>query len=310
MSRVRIHNFSISLDGFATGEGRPSTRRSAMPGIGSTSGCSPLGSAAAKSSASPGGTEGVDHVMADRHGPGIGAEIMGAGKFGPPGWQDDPEWRGWWGDNPPFHTPTYVLTHRPRPSLEMDGGTTFHFLDAAPADALEVARGAAAGQDVRIGGGPTMMRAFIAAGLVDHLHRRAGADPARPRCSAVGRPGGVGAAVRRGGSLDAPRRHPPHVHPMTRDPCVPGRNGSRDRPQPPGTGLPRVAPIARSGPPAPPSCIAGSGEALRNSSTGPAIRNHALGADIDRSLSDRRRTTLHLLAASLAFGSQWQPHWR
>ena len=84
-----------------------------------------------------GGTEGVDHVMAHQYGPGIGAEIMGAGKFGPPGWQDDPEWRGWWGENPPFHTPTYVLTHNPRPSLEMEGGTTFHFLDAAPADALE-----------------------------------------------------------------------------------------------------------------------------------------------------------------------------
>jgi len=118
----------------------------------------------------PGGSEGVDDAMAERHGPGIGAEIMGAGKFGPPGWQDDPEWRGWWGDNPPFHTPTYVLTHRPRPSLEMEGGTTFHFLDAAPADALDVARDAAAGQDVRIGGGPTMVRAFIAARLVDHLH--------------------------------------------------------------------------------------------------------------------------------------------
>ena len=113
---------------------------------------------------------GLDDAMAVRHGPGIGAEIMGANKFGPPGWQDDPEWRGWWGDNPPFHTPTYVLTHRPRPSLEMEGGTTFHFLDAAPADALEVARDAAAGQDVRIGGGPTMLRAFLAAGLVDHLH--------------------------------------------------------------------------------------------------------------------------------------------
>ena len=116
------------------------------------------------------GTAGVDNAIAERYEHGIGAEIMGAGKFGPPGWQDDPEWRGWWGDNPPFHTPTYVLTHHPRPSLEMEGGTTFHFLDAAPADALEVAREAAAGQDVRIGGGPTMMRAFIAAGLVDHLH--------------------------------------------------------------------------------------------------------------------------------------------
>src|ERR671911_665296 len=90
--------------------------------------------------------------------------------FGPPGWQDDPEWRGWWGPNPPFHTPTYVLTHRPRPPLEMDGGTTFHFLDVALVDALAAAREAADGQDVRIGGGPTMLREFLAAGLVDHLH--------------------------------------------------------------------------------------------------------------------------------------------
>jgi dihydrofolate reductase len=116
------------------------------------------------------GAAGVDNAFAERHERGIGAEIMGAGKFGPPGWQDDPEWRGWWGPNPPFHTPTYVLTHRPRPPLEMDGGTTFHFLDVPPADALVAAREAADGQDVRIGGGPTMLREFLAAGLVDHLH--------------------------------------------------------------------------------------------------------------------------------------------
>jgi dihydrofolate reductase len=116
------------------------------------------------------GTAGVDNAFSERNEHGIGAEIMGAGKFGPPGWQDDPEWRGWWGANPPFHTPTYVLTHRPRPPLEMDGGTTFHFLDLAPVDALAVAREAADGQDVRIGGGVTTLREFLAAGLVDHLH--------------------------------------------------------------------------------------------------------------------------------------------
>jgi dihydrofolate reductase len=116
------------------------------------------------------GTAGVDNAFAERHGDGIGAEIMGAGKFGPPGWQDDPEWRGWWGPNPPFHTPTYVLTHRPQPPMEMEGGTTFHFIEAAVVDALAVAREAADGQDVRIGGGPTMLREFLAAGLVDHLH--------------------------------------------------------------------------------------------------------------------------------------------
>ena len=95
---------------------------------------------------------------------------MGANKFGPPGWQDDPEWRGWWGDDPPFHTPTYVLTHRPRPSLEMEGGTTFHFVDAKPAEALALAREAAGGLDVRIGGGVETVRQFLAADLIDHLH--------------------------------------------------------------------------------------------------------------------------------------------
>ena len=177
MSRVRIHNFTISLDGFATGEGQALDTPFGHAGQRLHEWLLATRFGRREILGEAGGTEGVDHVMADRHGPGIGAEIMGAGKFGPPGWQDDPEWRGWWGDNPPFHTPTYVLTHRPRPSLEMEGGTTFHFLDAAPADALEVALDAAAGQDVRIGGG---------------------------------------AAVRRRGSLDTQRRHPPHVHSMTR----------------------------------------------------------------------------------------------
>ena len=96
---------------------------------------------------------------------------MGAGKYGPPGWHDDPEWKGWWGPNPPFHTPMFVLTHHPRPPIEMEGGTTFHFLDASPAEALDDgARGRASGQDVRIGGGPTTIREFFAAGLIDHMH--------------------------------------------------------------------------------------------------------------------------------------------
>ena len=106
-----------------------------------------------------------------RHDQGIGAEIMGAGKFGHPGWEDDPDWKGAWGPNPPFHTPVFVLTHHaPRPSIEMEGGTTYHFLDASPAEALETARAAADGQDVRIGGGPTVIRDFLAAGLIDHAH--------------------------------------------------------------------------------------------------------------------------------------------
>ena len=167
MSLVRVHNFAVSLDGFGTGEG--------------LSHDAPFGHAGERlhewmfatrswRGAEPGGSGGVDHAFAAQHGPGIGAEIMGAGKFGPPGWHDDPEWRGWWGPNPPFHTPTFVLTHHPRPSLEMEGGTTFHFLDAAPAEALAAAHAAAGGQDVRLGGGATVIREFLAARLVDHLH--------------------------------------------------------------------------------------------------------------------------------------------
>jgi dihydrofolate reductase len=169
MTRTRIHNLSISLDGFATGEGQARETPMGHAGhrlhewmIATRFGAPILGRT--------GGTSGVDDAFAQQHEPGIGAEIMGAGKFGPPGWQDDPEWTGWWGTNPPFHTPTFVLTHRPRPSIELEGGTTFHFLDATPAEALEVAREAAGGQDVRIGGGPSMLREFLAAGLVDYLH--------------------------------------------------------------------------------------------------------------------------------------------
>ncbi|HEY2717421.1 MAG TPA: dihydrofolate reductase family protein [Solirubrobacterales bacterium] len=173
MSRARVHNFSLSLDGFATGEGLTADAPFGHAGhrlhewMTATRFWHRLALVETDDGA---GTAGADNSFAESHAHGIGAEIMGAGKFGPPGWQDDPEWRGWWGEDPPFHTPTYVLTHRPRPSLEMEGGTTFHFLDAAPAQALDVAREAAAGQDVRIGGGPTMLREFLAAGLVDHLH--------------------------------------------------------------------------------------------------------------------------------------------
>src|SRR3546814_16313490 len=109
---------------------------------------------------------------------------MGANKFGPPGWQDDPDWKGWWGPNPPFHTPTFVLTHRPRPPMEMAGGTTFHFLDASPAEALQVAREAAGGQDVPLGGGAPVVRGFVAAGSSEGPRvGQAGCSQWRFRCS-------------------------------------------------------------------------------------------------------------------------------
>jgi dihydrofolate reductase len=117
-----------------------------------------------------GGGTGADDAFARQNESGIGSEIMGANKFGPPGWQDDAGWTGWWGDTPPFRMPVFVLTHRPRPSLTLEGGTVFHFLDAAPAEALRVASDAAGGLDVRIGGGATVIREFLAEGLIDHLH--------------------------------------------------------------------------------------------------------------------------------------------
>ena len=116
------------------------------------------------------GTTGVDDRYAQTYFEDVGAEIMGAGMFGLHNFPDDPNWKGWWGEEPPFRCPVYVLTHRPRPSIEMAGGTTFHFIEASPVDALRQATEAAGGKDVRIGGGPTVVRDYLKAGLVDHLH--------------------------------------------------------------------------------------------------------------------------------------------
>jgi dihydrofolate reductase len=165
MSRVRVHNFAISLDGFGTGEGLSREE--------------PFGHAGERLHEwmfqtrwwrKEDGSTGADDAFARQHEPGIGAEIMGAGKYGFPGWEQDPDWKGWWGPNPPFHTPVIVMTRHVRPPIEMEGGTTFHFTDAPPAEALAQAREAANGQDVRIGGGAKVIRSFVAEGLVDHMH--------------------------------------------------------------------------------------------------------------------------------------------
>jgi dihydrofolate reductase len=171
VSLVRVHNFAVSLDGFGTGEGQsletpfghakhrlmsdwffPTQSFRAMQGH-------------------QDGSRGVDDAYASQWGAGIGVEIMGRNKFGyqrgP--WADD-EWKGWWGDNPPFHTPVVVLTHHVRAPIEMEGGTTFHFLDAGPAEALDFARSLAGDLDVRIGGGVSTVRQFLAADLIDHMH--------------------------------------------------------------------------------------------------------------------------------------------
>lgn len=169
MTIVRVQNFSVSLDGFGAGEGLSRDE--------------PFGHAGERlhewmfatrwwheRSGERGGSVGIDDTFVRQHDSGIGAEIMGAGKYGYPGWHQNPEWKGWWGSNPPFHTPVFVLTRHTRPPIEMQGGTTFHFLDSAPPEALEVARRAANGLGVRIGGGAGVIRDFLAAGLIDHAH--------------------------------------------------------------------------------------------------------------------------------------------
>ncbi|OBH86364.1 deaminase [Mycobacterium scrofulaceum] len=174
MPQVRVHNLSVSLDGFATGSGQSLD--------------APFGHAGRRlhewffatrtfhaMHGEPGGTTGIDDAMASMWERGIGTEIMGRNKFGPQRgpWADqdgDAEWKGWWGADPPFHTPVFVLTHHPRPSIEMEGGTTFHFLDASPEEALRHVRKTLGDVDVRVGGGPSTVRQFLAADLVDHLH--------------------------------------------------------------------------------------------------------------------------------------------
>lgn len=116
------------------------------------------------------GSRGLDDYLTRDFAHNIGAEIMGRNKFGPQrGPWHDYEWQGWWGDEPPFHTPVFVLTHHKRPSITLSD-TTFHFVDGDPATVLEQAREAAQGKDVRLGGGVTTVREFLDADLVDTLH--------------------------------------------------------------------------------------------------------------------------------------------
>lgn len=116
------------------------------------------------------GTTGLDEDYAAAYFEEVGAEIMGAGMFGLHDHGHEPDWRGWWGDEPPFRVPVYVLTHTPRESIEFANGTVFHFIEATPEEALAKATAAAGGGDVRIGGGVDVVRQFLRAGLIDRMH--------------------------------------------------------------------------------------------------------------------------------------------
>lgn len=166
---LRVHNFFVSSDGFGAGETQSLERPfgHADPiALGSWA----FATASWPNRTDSGGTRGLDDYFVRDYHRNIGAEIMGRNKFGPQrGPWEDLDWTGWWGDDPPFHTPVFVLTHHPRPSFTL-ADTTFHFLDATPAEALRRAKEAADGRDVRLGGGVDTVRQFLEADLVDTLH--------------------------------------------------------------------------------------------------------------------------------------------
>lgn len=166
---VRVQNFTVSSDGYGAGEAQSLERPFGHADPGTLMAWF-MATASFPYRTDDGGTRGIDDYFARDFAHGIGAEIMGRNKFGPQrGPWTDHVWQGWWGDVPPFHTPVFVLTHHPRPSFTL-ADTTFHFIDASPADALALAREAAGGRDVRIGGGVQTVREFLDAGLVDTLH--------------------------------------------------------------------------------------------------------------------------------------------
>ncbi|TBN58340.1 dihydrofolate reductase [Glaciihabitans arcticus] len=174
MTKLRAHNIAISLDGFATGEDRTFEAPFGHAGQRLMHWFFPtrtfVSGSGHEDEAVGAGTTGLDDDFAKATNVGIGAEIMGRGKFGPQEgpWEDE-SWRGWWGEEPPFHSPVVVLTHHSRPDL-LVGETTFLFRDASPREALTLASEQAGGLDVRLGGGPTVIREFLEADLVDYLH--------------------------------------------------------------------------------------------------------------------------------------------
>jgi len=170
MSKLRVQSFSISLDGYGAGPNQDLDNPLGVGGMAlhewvfaTRTFQQMLGK--------DGGTTGIDNDFAARGFGGIGAWILGRNMFGPVRgpWPDD-NWKGWWGDNPPYHVPVFVLTNHPRPAITMSGGTTFHFVTDGIHAALEQAVAAANGQDIRLGGGVATIREYLRAGLIDEMH--------------------------------------------------------------------------------------------------------------------------------------------
>ncbi|MGU3434128.1 dihydrofolate reductase family protein [Actinomycetes bacterium M1A6_2h] len=168
MQLLRVQNFGVSADGIAAG---PDQSLDNPFGLDHSSLFGWAGATASwPNRTDPGGSRGLDDYFTRDFAHNIGAEIMGRNKFGPfRGPWSDHEWDGWWGEDTPFHTPVFVLTHHERPPL-VAGDTTFHFVSGEPADVLARAKDAADGRDVRLGGGVTTIREFLDADLVDTMH--------------------------------------------------------------------------------------------------------------------------------------------
>src|SRR5688500_198913 len=176
MSKLRVQSFSVSIDGYGAG---PRQDRDDPLGVGGEGLHGWLVATRmfkelyppAELQKQEQGTTGIDDAFARRGLANLGAWIMGRNMFGPirGAWPDD-AWRGWWGSNPPYHVPVFVLTHHPRKPIEMEGGTTFHFVTEGIEEALRRAKQAAGGKDVRLGGGTETIRQYLRARLVDEMH--------------------------------------------------------------------------------------------------------------------------------------------
>jgi dihydrofolate reductase len=170
MARLRIHGFTISLDGYGAG---PKQSEENPLGVGGEELHDWMvhTSSFKRMHGGEGGDAGIDDDFTARGSAGIGAWILGRNMFGPirGPWPDE-SWRGWWGESPPYHAPVFVLTHHKRQPLEMEGGTVFHFVTEGIDAALDRARTAAGSQDVRLGGGVATVRQYLQARLVDEMH--------------------------------------------------------------------------------------------------------------------------------------------
>ena len=171
MSRLLVRSFGVSLDGFGAGPAQSIDHPLGVDGQDIMQWFFPTRAFQSMHGAGGGGETGVDNSVAEKAFDNIGAWIMGRNMFGPVRgpWPDD-SWKGWWGDEPPYHCDVFVLTHHARKSIAMTGGTTFHFVTDGVRSALELAKKAAGGKDVRVGGGVATIREYLKEGLVDEAH--------------------------------------------------------------------------------------------------------------------------------------------